>query len=114
MKVNQAEFVEGNDWRKESDNFLLAYRTTPNTGTGKVPAGVFFGRSLRTKIPRFKGFGVKQHRMNWMERRDCERKQKIKRYADQRVKAAPSDIAVGEGIAEERNVHAQIVIKVAE
>ena len=36
--------------------------------------------------------------MNEIEKRDYERKQKIKRYADQRVKAAPSDVAVGDKV----------------
>ena len=30
------------DWRKELDDFLLAYRTTPHTVTGEVPADIFF------------------------------------------------------------------------
>ena len=37
-----------------------------------------------------------------MEKRDHERKQKIKRDADQRVKAAPSDIAVGDKVLSRR------------
>ena len=52
LKANQAAFVEGKDWRKELDNFLLAYRTTPHTVTGEVPADIFFGRSIRTKFQR--------------------------------------------------------------
>ena len=94
MKANnQTAFVEGKDWEKQLDDFLLAYRTTPHTVTGEVPADVFFSRSMRTKIPSFKEFGAKQHGMKEMEKRDHERKQKIKGYADQRV--IPSDIAVG-------------------
>ena len=94
LKANQAAFVEGKDWRRELDDFLLAYRTTPHTVTGEVPADVFFGRSIRTKIPSFKEFREKQHGMKEMKKRDHERKEKIKKNADQRIKAAPSDIAV--------------------
>ena len=83
---------------EELDDFLLAYRTTPHTVTGEVPADIFFGRSIRTKIPSFKEFGAKQHGMKEMEKRDHEKKQKIKRYADQKVKAVPSDIEVGDKV----------------
>ena len=98
LKANQAAFVEGEDWRKELDDILLAYRATPHTVTGEVPAEIFFGRSIRTKILSFKEFSAKQHGMKAMEKSDHERKQIIKSYADQRVKAAPSDIEVGDKV----------------
>ena len=84
---------------------VLAYKRTPHTVTGEVPADVFFGRSIRTKISSFKEFGAKQQGMKEMETRDHERKKKIKRYADQRVKAAPSDIAVGDKVLLRREQH---------
>ena len=79
MNANQAAFVEGKTGERSKMIFyLLIY---------------FYGRSIRTKIPSFREFG-----MNEIEKRDYERKQKIKRYADQRVKAAPSDVAVGDKV----------------
>ncbi|KAL1449377.1 hypothetical protein MTO96_028119 [Rhipicephalus appendiculatus] len=36
--------------RERLDDFLLAYRTTPNTATGKCPAELFLKRTLRTKL----------------------------------------------------------------
>ncbi|KAL1429149.1 hypothetical protein MTO96_016593 [Rhipicephalus appendiculatus] len=36
--------------RERLDDFLLAYRTTPNTATGKCPAELFLQRTLRTKL----------------------------------------------------------------
>ena len=84
---------------------VLAYKRTPHTVTGEAPADVFFGRSIRTKISSFKELGAKQQGMKEMEKRDHERKQKIKRYADQRVKAAPGDIAVGDKVLLRREQH---------
>lgn len=36
--------------RERLDDFLLAYRTTPNTATGKCPAELFLKRTPRTKL----------------------------------------------------------------
>ena len=41
----------GNDWRKEFNKFLMAYRRTPHSVTGVSPAKMLFGREIRTKIP---------------------------------------------------------------
>ncbi|KAL3190165.1 hypothetical protein MRX96_020478 [Rhipicephalus microplus] len=36
--------------RERLNDFFLAYRTTPNTATGKCPAELFLKRTLRTKL----------------------------------------------------------------
>ncbi|KAL3214524.1 hypothetical protein MRX96_034869 [Rhipicephalus microplus] len=63
------------------DDFLLAYRTTPNTATGKCPAELFLKRTLRTKLsllrPSF--------------RDDMQRKQEtLKRQHDGRRSTSPA------------------------
>ena len=51
MKAIRTLQVEKVDWRKEIDSYLLAYRSTPHTVTGKSPAELMFQRKLRTKLP---------------------------------------------------------------
>ncbi|KAK9395532.1 macrophage mannose receptor 1-like [Crotalus adamanteus] len=40
------------DWHHRLADFLLAYRTTPSTSTGKSPAELRWGRKLITKLDR--------------------------------------------------------------
>ena len=42
--------IEKGDTAKKLDNFLLAYRTTPSTGTGRTPSELFLGHKLRTRL----------------------------------------------------------------
>ena len=48
MKAIKAEHTEGKHWRKE---FLLNYRATTLTTTGKTPAKLLMGREIRTEVP---------------------------------------------------------------
>ena len=51
LKAIRTLQVEKADWRKEIDSYLLAYRSTPHTVTGKSPAELMFQRKLKTKLP---------------------------------------------------------------
>jgi hypothetical protein len=42
-------FEKSKDWEYNVLNFLLSYRTTTNTVTGRTPSELMFGRNLRTK-----------------------------------------------------------------
>ncbi|KAL1423487.1 hypothetical protein MTO96_000018 [Rhipicephalus appendiculatus] len=44
--------------RERLDDFLLAYRTTPNTATGKSPAELFLKRTLRTNSSQYAGSNI--------------------------------------------------------
>ena len=45
-KAIRTAHVEGKDWRKELDIFLLNYRATPHAITGTSPAKIMFGRDV--------------------------------------------------------------------
>ena len=47
----QTAKVEGKDWRKAVQTYLIAYRTTPHLTTWLCPAELMFRRKLRTKLP---------------------------------------------------------------
>ena len=51
LKAMRTAQAENKDWKKELVTFLLAYRTTPHSTTGCIPAKLF-GRELKTKLPK--------------------------------------------------------------
>ena len=46
--------IEKEDKMKRLANFLLAYRTTPSSVTGRTPSELFLGRLIRTRLEMFK------------------------------------------------------------
>ena len=51
LKAFRTANSENRDWKKEFPKFLLAYRSTPHSTTGKSPAEMLFNRKIRTKLP---------------------------------------------------------------
>ena len=82
--------------KQELYKFLMDYRTTPHSSTGVPPATLFFGRSLRTRLPQV----VADRPPEDMDvrARDTQAKAKMKAYADTKVHAKPSTIAVGDAV----------------
>ena len=50
-KFIHSTIAEGKDPQEELQNYLLIYRSTPHTTTGKSPAEMLYGRTLKTKLP---------------------------------------------------------------
>ena len=96
LKMAQIAKIEKRDFRREVQQFLFHYRTTPHCTTGVSPAELLFGRRLRTKLP-----GVTQlddwvecetyrdndQRLSDVRARDMARKQQNKEYRDAKVRA---------------------------
>ncbi|CAC5413315.1 unnamed protein product [Mytilus coruscus] len=85
--------AENRDWRKEIPKFLLAYRSTQHSTTGKIPQN-FYSIGKCTKLPEVdteKGKDDPDTR-----RKDSEMKEKGKIYADQKKKTRESDIDIGD------------------
>ncbi|VDH89859.1 Hypothetical predicted protein [Mytilus galloprovincialis] len=94
LKAFRTANAENRDWRKEIPKFLLAYRSTPHSTTGKSPAELLFNRKIRTKLPEINAENEKDDADT--RRKDFEMKEKGKIYADQKRKTRESDIDVGD------------------
>jgi hypothetical protein len=78
LKRMQIARVEGQDWRKAVQTYLIAYRNTPHPTTGMCPAELMFRRKLRTKLPELR----ENVRLDEeMRDKDREKQAKIKGYA---------------------------------
>ena len=49
LKIIRIASLEGTNWKKALENFLLQYRTMPHTTTGLSPAELLMGRKLVAK-----------------------------------------------------------------
>ena len=88
---------EGKNWKQELQQFLLQYRATPHTTTGKSPAELLFGRQIRTKLPEAT-HQAKASTDHEVRQRDHSAKQKMKQYSDMRHHHAPSAISIGDTV----------------
>ena len=73
--------MNGSNWKEELDSFLLNYRSTPHSTTSLSPFEVFFGRSVRNRIPGIMSYS-KKNINDKIRTRDHQNKMKIKSYAD--------------------------------
>jgi hypothetical protein len=62
------------NWKEEMPRFLLNYRTSPHSSSGKPPT-LLFGRFLRTRLPQL----PKEKRV---KNKDLKSKIRMKKFAD--------------------------------
>ncbi|CAH1233289.1 Hypp668 [Branchiostoma lanceolatum] len=86
--------IEGKAWKQELHAMLRNYRATPHTSTGKPPASLLFGREMKIKLPNTKPFTVNKEAI----RKDNATKTKMKEYTDQKRKARPNNLLVGDTV----------------
>ena len=101
-KAIRAATTEGKDWKNEINTFLLNYRATPHCTTDKSPAVLLFGREIRTKLPSLNARTLPASQANVVDptvlERDRCQKAKMKKYADEKRRAAPSNIKRGDRV----------------
>ena len=101
MKVVRAAQVEKRNWKLALNEFLLAYRTTNHSTTGRPPAELLFNRIVRCKLP---SLIVEECVSDQSVRdQDAERKQAVKDYADHHNHAADQGIQPGDHVLVRRS-----------
>ena len=98
LKEMMAVQAEKKDWRSELNKYLLAYRSTPHTITGKSPAELLYGRNLSTKLPELADFDDSDEATHpEVRNRNADKKQRGADYVDKRHNAAHKpDVQEGE------------------
>ena len=89
--------MEGKDWRKWLDSFMLDYRTSVHQGIKKTPASVLLKYEVRNNVP---GLVKSQRSMAHCELVENDTKYKgiLKTYADNKRKAKQVDVEVGDKV----------------
>ena len=82
--------VEEKDWKTELNKYLLAYRSTPHSVTGKSPSQLNYNRGMSCKLPDIIDLDDEEKDHQDIRDRDAEKKQAIADYAD--MKNRPSQI----------------------
>ena len=91
VKAVKSAHHENKDWKREMFKFLLNYRATPHTTTGKSPAELLYNRKIQTKLPQVT---VENESLLHQEvkERDERLKKNQKDYADSKRRVKCADI----------------------
>ncbi|XP_055605533.1 uncharacterized protein K02A2.6-like [Uranotaenia lowii] len=90
----------GHNWKDELQRFLLTYRASPHTTTGRSPAELLFGRKIRTKIPQLANARMVEDEA--VRDRDHFQKAKGKEYSDEKRLARERPISEGDRVLSKR------------
>lgn len=96
LKTIRISVAMGRDWKNDLYSFLLAYRNTPHSITGKSPAVLMFGRTLKDKLP--EALNTQEDEKDVVTSFDQIKKDKGKQYGDFKRKAKYSEIDVGDTV----------------
>ena len=97
VKVTHAAITEGKDPRKEIQKFLVIYRATPHSSTGKSPSEMLHNRKMRLKLPSLIKNPESKMQTEARAKHDTER-QKQKDYADRHRRAKNKPVLVGDKV----------------
>ena len=80
------------------NKYLLAYRSTEHTTTGKSPAEMLYGRKISTKLPDIGELGEVDDSASLQQTRDrdAEKKQVAADYEDKRRQASEKELETGD------------------
>ena len=93
-KTMKAAISENKSWNQGLHSFLLNYRATPHTSTGKPPATLMFGRSIKTSLPQL----TTKVQDRDVRQKDATSKAKMKHYADRKSNVRESKLKVGDPV----------------
>ena len=95
-KAIRTAHVEGKDWKKTQDTFLLNYLATPHATTGVSPTKLLFGREIRTKLPEVSTL-EENAVLDGALSRDRTQKAKMKQHSDGKNSQRPQTLWLGIG-----------------
>ena len=83
---------------QELNKFLLAYRSTPHSTTGKSPAELLFRRVLNTKMPELSGLDDEEADISdqGTRDRDTQKKQANEDYVEKKFNVKERDVREGD------------------
>ncbi|CAB4039890.1 PREDICTED: uncharacterized protein K02A2.6-like [Paramuricea clavata] len=91
VKAVKSAHHENKDWKREMFKFLLNYRATPHSTTGKSPSGLLYNRKIKTKLPQVTVENDSSLHQEVKER-DERLKKNQKEYADSKRRVKCADI----------------------
>ena len=97
VKLIHTAVANKKDPKRVVQSYLMAYRATPHSVTGKSPAALLFNRKIQTKLPR----ALQEDRGKddaEIRARHRKEKEKQKMYYDQRKRTKEKQIKVGDEI----------------
>lgn len=97
LKRLKISYNSGRDWKKDLNDYLMMYYTTPHSVTGKTPTELLMKRTIRSKIPQLGDVETQVLDTDFTER-DGISKQKGKDSADESRKAKVSSCEVGDTV----------------
>ena len=97
VKLLHTAVANRKDPKRAVQSYLMAYRATPHTVTGRSPAELLFNRSIQTKLPRALRENQDTVDKDLRERHKKE-KEKQKTYYDRRNKTKEKTLEVGDEI----------------
>ena len=98
LKAMRAAHALKKNWRTELNKYLLEYRSTAHTTTGKSPAEMLYDRNISTKLPDIGKLGEVDDSASLQQTRDrdAEKKQVAADYADKRRQASEKELETGD------------------
>lgn len=87
--------IEGTDWKKDLQEYLLMYHSTPQEATGISPARMMFNREFSNFLPALVESNML---LEGAKERDIELKEKKKLYANEKRGAGEGNIKVGDTV----------------
>ena len=97
VKVTHAALAEKKDPRVEIQKFLMMYRSTPHSSTGKSPSMLLQNKEMRLKLPSIIKTPKAEHHKE-ARKKHKEEKEKQKEYADKHRRAKKKEVKVGDKV----------------
>ena len=95
VKITHASIAEGKNPKEEIYKFLLNYRNTPHSSTGKTPASLMMDRPIKTKLPSIIAPPTSITHLQ-AQQHDADAKAKQKKYGDKHRRATDRKHKLGD------------------